>query len=46
MNGDEYKKNSQEEPPVSNRRDDLPDDSPPVEVDIPAAPAETQTESD
>lgn len=35
----------QPHPPVSNRRDDLPDDSPPVQTDLPVAPAE-QTESD
>lgn len=39
----------QAHPPVSNRREDAPPDSPPVEVevnvDVPAAPAE-QTESD
>lgn len=43
----------QPHPPVSgvdNERDDFPDDSPPVEVNVnidnPAAPAEGQTESD
>lgn len=35
----------QSHPPVSNQRDDSAPDSPPVEVDIPTAPAE-QTESD